>query len=208
VKRIVALSDTHGKHELISVPKCDLLIIAGDLEITGLLSLHVFNEWLGKLDARHKIICAGNHDSYLEFIGKEECKKQFINGIYLENETVEIEGLKIFGSPFSCMFNNWAFMRYDSDLKEIWEKILLDTDIVVCHTMPYGILDQVLPREESVGSVFLRDRIKIVKPKIFLGGHLHLCGGQKYTDYVTDYYNVSIMDDMYQVINKPTIIKI
>jgi Icc-related predicted phosphoesterase len=74
--------------------------------------------------------------------------------------------------------------------------------------MPYGILDGILPRMESVGSLTLRDAIKRVHPYIHIGGHLHYYGGEKYYDGKTTYYNVSILNDEYEIENEPTIIEI
>lgn len=207
MKRIVALSDTHRQHWNIKVPECDLFLFAGDAEINGILPLHDFNDWLATIPAKHKIVVGGNHDSYLEFLGKEECKRLLTNCIYLENEFIEVDGFKIFGSPFSCLFNDWSFMRTESGLKEIWDTIPESTEILITHTMPYGILDQIMPRMESVGSLTLKDRIKKIQPYIHIGGHLHESYG-KYTDYKTNYYNVSILDEQYKISNPVTIIEI
>jgi len=206
--KVVAISDSHRKHWDVKIPKCDIFLFAGDAEIDGLNALHDFNDWLGTIKADHKIVIGGNHDCELERIGKEECKRLLTNCTYLENETITVEGLKIFGSPFCPEFNRWYFMRYDNELKEIWDKIEENTDIIITHGMPYSILDQVLPKEESVGSITLLNKIKEIQPKIFIGGHLHLNGGKKYTDYKTDFYNVSLLDDFYRLVNKLTKIEI
>jgi Icc-related predicted phosphoesterase len=95
----------------------------------------------------------------------------------------------------------------DNMLKDVWATIPQGTDIVVTHCPPYGILDQVLPRMESVGSLTLKDRIKEIRPKIHIAGHLHESYGQ-YTDGKTDYYNVSVLDERYQVANPVTIIEV
>lgn len=208
MKRIVACSDTHRSHWDVKVPEGDLFIFAGDNDITDLITLHDFNDWLGTINCKYKIVVGGNHDRYLEFIGKEESKRLLNNCIYLENEFIEVDGFKIFGSPYSCLFNDWSFMRPDNNLKEIWDTIPLETEILVTHTMPYGILDGVLPRMQSVGSLTLRDAIKRVQPKIQIGGHLHYYGGEKYYDGKTTYYNVSILNDEYEIEKEPTIIEI
>ena len=207
MKRIVALSDTHRNHWNIKVPKCDLFIFGGDAEINGILPLHDFNDWLGIIPAKHKIVVGGNHDTYLEFLGKDECKRLLTNCTYLENEFLYLEGFKIWGSPFSPFFNNWSFMRYDNDLKEIWATIPLETEILITHCPPFGILDQVLPRDDSQGSRTLKDRVKEVHPYIHLFGHIHEGYGQ-YTDGKTDYYNVSVLDEQYQVANPVTVIEV
>jgi Icc-related predicted phosphoesterase len=114
--------------------------------------------------------------------------------------------LKIWGSSYSPYFNNWAWMQPDNMLKEIWDKIPRDTNIVVTHCPPYGILDGVLPNMESVGSLTLKDKLKEIHPRIHIAGHLHESYG-KYTDGKTDYYNVSVLDAQYQVANLVTIIE-
>ena len=206
--KIIALTDTHTKHHQIDIPKGDILIFAGDFEIRNDNELFQMKEWLLSVPCSHIITIFGNHD-ITDLVSTNELRKFFGTQIhYLDNDFVEIEGIKIWGSSYSPEFNDWAWMMPDNDLKEIWDTIPKDTDIVVCHTMPYGILDQVLPREESVGSISLKDKIKEIQPKIFIGGHLHLCGGQKYTDYKTDYFNVAVLDEMYQIANPCTTIEV
>jgi len=205
--KIVACSDTHGKHNDLKIPEGDIFIFAGDFEIRNYKDLLEIRNWLFEQPHKYVVTIFGNHDftdhfttkSLKEFFGKK------IN--YLYNEAVDIMGLRIWGSSYSPYFNNWAWMKFDSDLKEIWNSIPIGTDIVVTHTMPHGILDQVLPRMQSVGSYSLKDAIKRVKPKIQIGGHLHESFGQ-YTDGKTDYYNVSVLDEMYQIANPITIIEV
>ena len=207
--KLCAIADTHRQHWNIKVPECDLFIFGGDAEIDGLLPLHDFNDWLGTIKAPLvRVVIGGNHDSYLEFIGKDECKRLLTNCIYLENEFLYLEGFKIWGSPYSVEFNGWSFMRYDNNLKEIWDTIPLETEILITHTMPYGILDGVLPRMQSVGSLTLRDRIKEVQPYIQIGGHLHEQGYQNYFNGKTTYYNVSVLNENYQLENPCTVIEI
>jgi Icc-related predicted phosphoesterase len=98
-------------------------------------------------------------------------------------------------------------MQPDNMLKEMWDAIPLETEIIITHSMPYGILDGVLPRMQSVGSLTLKDAIKRVQPYIQIGGHLHESYGQ-YTDGKIDYYNVSVLDEQYQVVNPVTIIEV
>ena len=55
---------------------------------------------------------------------------------YLENQVVVINGLKIWGSPVTPWFygEKWAFnRRRGKDIKEVWDEIPSDTNIVVTH---------------------------------------------------------------------------
>ena len=65
--KIICLSDTHNQHEHLSVPNGDILIHAGDITSTGEREDFIkFNDWLGRLPHKHKIVIAGNHDFYAE----------------------------------------------------------------------------------------------------------------------------------------------
>jgi hypothetical protein len=60
---------------------------------------------------------------------------------YLDHEMVEVEGLKIFGSPYQPLFYNWGFQYHNSRANEIWSKIPEGVDILLTHGPPRGILD-------------------------------------------------------------------
>ncbi len=113
MQKIVIISDTHTFHNKVELPKGDILIHAGDLEIRNTLELQIIIEWFESLDFKHIIWVGGNHDFYLEKLYKEELKPIMPNNIhYLINSSIEIEGIKFWGSPFSSQFGNWAFMGH------------------------------------------------------------------------------------------------
>jgi Calcineurin-like phosphoesterase len=63
--RIVVMSDTHAltRHLKFDVPDGDIFIHAGDFSACGSLSeIQEFNEWLGELPHKHKLVIAGNHE--------------------------------------------------------------------------------------------------------------------------------------------------
>jgi Icc-related predicted phosphoesterase len=205
--KIVALSDTHTKHNQITIPKGDILIYAGDFEIRNTIDLVEMRDWLNKLNFKYIITIFGNHD-FTDKATTNYIKDVFGKKInYLCNNAIIIEGLKIWGSSYSPLFNDWAWMKPDNDLKEIWNIIPNDVDIVVTHCPCYGILDKAQPMGENLGSLSLRDKIKGIKPKVHLCGHIHGGYGQ-YTDYKTDYYNCSLLDEQYKLVNEPVIITI
>jgi Icc-related predicted phosphoesterase len=219
--KIVCISDTHGKHSQVEVPDGDILIHAGDFCNWGTSSeVKDFNKWLGTLNFK-KIICtAGNHDICLDKNcndprtgnKKYDGHKLLTNAIYLENESVEIDGIKFFGSPYSNIFLNWAFMEDESYLATIWEKIPDDTNVLITHGPAYGILDEV-PRAgreygDSVGSKSLSKRVEELKKlKYHLFGHIHDCYGQKVFNGIT-HINASVCTEAYEPINEPIVIDI
>src|SRR6187200_3451602 len=106
--RIVAISDTHSKHEQIVVPAGDVLVHAGDITLYGKLDeLHAFNHWLGRLPHRHKIVIAGNHDKILQ--ERSDLARSILkNAIYLQDEAITIEGIKFYGSPWQPWHHDMA----------------------------------------------------------------------------------------------------
>jgi len=198
--KICCFSDTHNQHRRLKIPECDILIFAGDAGITSYEKLEDFNNWLGSLNVKHRIITMGNHDRYCEEIYRNNCKLFFTNAIYLENESVQIEGIRFWGSPYSKIFNNWSFMADDDYLAHIWEYIPDNTDIVITHGPAFGILDVV--GWQSEGSQSLRKRIDEIKPKIHIHGHIHECYGFIKREH-TEHINASILDGAYNFVNEP-----
>jgi len=203
--KIVCISDSHRQHWRMDIPDGDILLFAGDAELDSFNALQDFNNWLGTLNFKHIVVIGGNHDMVLANYVMEEKEMFFSNAIYLENTSVQIEGIKIFGSPYSLRFFSWAFMKSEKQLEQMWELIPKNTDIVLTHSPCRNILDVTTTTDENCGSFSLRNKIKELQTKIHICGHLHSSHG-KYTDYKTDYYNVSMLNDYYQYIFEPTVI--
>ena len=65
--KIVCISDTHNLHRKTNIPNGDMLIHAGDFTNIGEKEIIIdFNNWLGNLPHKYKIIVAGNHDLFFE----------------------------------------------------------------------------------------------------------------------------------------------
>jgi hypothetical protein len=125
---IVAISDTHGMHAAMEhvVPDGDLLIHAGDFCGRGSAQeVRDFAAWMGTMPHRHKLVTPGNHDRPVEndtATFREVFADQGIR--LLINETVEIEGFRFFGSPYTPTFLNWHFMRDRGPaIRREWETI-------------------------------------------------------------------------------------
>ena len=176
--KLVLISDTHEYHERITIPKCDILCHTGDFSNRGKPhKVRGFLEWFSKQPANHAIYISGNHDCSYE--KKPEFKQQMIEEfpelIYLEDSGVEVEGLKIYGSPYTPEFCGWNFMhpRGSKELADKWDLIPRDTDVLLTHGMPYGILDK-NDEGEHCGCELLRHRIEeLPNLKLVAGGHIH-----------------------------------
>ena len=177
------ISDTHGFHELLQIPEgIDMVIHSGDGSnprdpYTNEPEVRGFINWFGGLDIKYKVYVAGNHDTSIEkkLVTKADFNDHGI--VYLENETCEIEGIKIFGSPHTPQFGQWAFMKARHKLDRIWKGAIEDgTHIIVTHGPPKGILDlseDVRGNLEFCGCKSLRNRVMEVKPILVLFGHIH-----------------------------------
>jgi len=218
--RIVCISDTHGLHRKIrhSLPDGDLLIHSGDISNIGEeYDVKEFIEWFQNLKQYDtKIFCCGNHD--MSFERKEPWLLNLINDenlsqsdcYYLEDSFMTIEDpefsrpIKIYGTPWQPWFYNWAFNVPRDKLYLHWEKIPLDTDILITHGPPQGIGDMNL-EGESCGCSSLRYYIEKIKPALNVSGHIH----EGYSTHIIDgitYINASTCTRAYVPSNKPIIV--
>jgi Icc-related predicted phosphoesterase len=192
--RVIAMADLQGQGPKIKpefIPKGDLLLIAGDLTTWGSTrELTACNKWLGLLQHTYKIVIGGNHDSgLLNGIGKQI----FTNAIYLENEFIEIEGVKIWGSPVNEMNNFYWFRAFSNNQQKLCKMIPEGLDILLTHGGPYMVLDKITTGEH-VGSKLILEAVKRTKPKYHIFGHIHESYG-RYKDKYTIYLNVATLDE-------------
>ena len=213
--RITFISDTHTEHHEVTddLPGGDLLIHTGDIMNSGYdrYDIDDFCKWF---DGQHKydkkVFIAGNHDRAFE--NKPDQVKEILDGfpnlIYLEDEMFGLYSLdtdksvKIYGSPWQPTFHNWAFNlpRNGKELQEKWDNIPDKVDILMCHTMPFGHLD--VTDNLNVGCELLRVKIDEIRPKIFVGGHIHSGAGYKFDGH-THFFNASVLNNSYRYVNKP-----
>jgi len=211
--KITFISDTHSKHKQIGLhlPGGDMIIHAGDLSSMGHYhELENFFKWFSKVDYKYKIFISGNHDWGFERnpSNVKEILEDFPDIIYLQDNSVTIEGIKIYGSPWQPWFFNWAFNlpRDGEELKEKWNNIPEDTDILITHGPSYGKLDTTDRSDKHLGCKLLAERITEIKPKIHVFGHIHPGSGYVY-DGDTHFINASVLNDRYVYQYKPLTIE-
>lgn len=216
--RIVLISDTHSRHSSLVVPDGDILVHAGDLTNCGsLVELREACEWLNTLPHKHKIAIAGNHDFAAEGFYKEKQEgilrtDFFKDVIYLRDSGWEIDGLKFWGSPWTPEFFDWAFnLPRGEALKEKWDLIPANTNVLITHGPPAGILDTVRPFAQywrtRAGCDDLAERVWEINPEVHVFGHIHSgYGSVEYPDDKTNYYNASNLDEAYRVRNAPIVL--
>jgi len=220
--KITILSDTHTKHRYCEndLPGGDLLIHAGDFMNSGYNPIEAmeFFEWFDEIDNYDfKVFIAGNHDRWMQ--DKTEESKGILTGYktidYLQDDWMtvgdsdphdpNVKTAKIYGSPWQPEFYNWAFNlpRNGDELKSKWDMIHEDTDILITHGPAWGFLDDVEGnRNVHLGCELLAERIKQIKPKIHICGHIH-SGYGHYYDGHTHYFNASVLNERYSYSHLP-----
>lgn len=209
--RLVLLSDTHNRLSDVKVPDGDVLIHAGDSTMGGTpREIIVFSQALHALPHKTKICIAGNHDWGFErdtmlargWLGSDI--------IYLNHEVYQLGPYKVFGSPWTPWFNDWAFNgpRVSSGgalfMRHKWAQIPDDTNILITHGPPYGVLDLVQYPEQHVGDQELAARLPFLTDlRLHVCGHIHEGYGIS-EDGIT--VNASIMDDGYRAVNTPIVV--
>ncbi len=203
--QLVVISDTHGMHNNLEIPEGDVLIHAGDITMRGKLDeARAFDRFLGGLPHRHKIVIAGNHDFCFEQ-QPEAARKVITQAIYLEDEAVEIEGVRFWGSPWQPWFFDWAFnLHRGVPIREKWDLIPGDTDVLITHGPPLGFGD-VTARGEPVGCEELIKAVERVRPRLHLFGHIHEDYGTWESDGTT-FVNASTCNYHYQPTNPPIVL--
>jgi Icc-related predicted phosphoesterase len=208
---IVIISDTHNKHKhLGELPSADMIIHCGDMTSVGKEhEIHNFMKWFSNLNKyKYKICVAGNHDWLYE--RNSILAKSLVpnNVIYLEDNGVEIEGIKFYGTPVQKHFYNWAFNRDPNILKLHWEAIPDDTDVLITHSPPYNILDYVIWNNSHEGDPSLYNEVtKRIKPIVHCFGHIH--GGRGIVEInETTFINACNLDEDYNCIHEPILLEI
>ena len=201
--RVVLVSDTHGLHRKLQVPDGDLLVHAGDFTVFSKPPSVVsdFNAWLGSLPHRHKVVVPGNHEFVLE---EPRNRGAITNAVLLVDSGVEVEGLRIWGSPVTPLYGGAFGMSTAADRKRHWARIPKGLDILVTHGPPLGILDHRPGSERHQGCPELREAVLQAKPRVHVFGHIHFGYGTFRTPD-TLFANASLMGEDGRLSRQPIV---
>lgn len=208
--RIVAISDTHGKHSQFDIPDGEVVIHAGDCMNSGrdIRELESFAKWFLDLPHKRKCLVAGNHDWI--FQTNQTKALSLLPGVsYLLDSGITIDGIKFWGSPWQPEFCDWAFnLPRGEPLKEKWNLIPSDTDVLITHGPPQGFGDTSVQWGPKLGCDELTKAVERVNPYVHIFGHIH--GGRGWYTGLgkTTFYNVALLDEAYKPAHKPVVIDI
>jgi Icc-related predicted phosphoesterase len=217
--RLVLLSDTHNRHREIEdrhgIPPGDVLVHAGDF--TGMGKPHEIEDFVGWFATRphaHKVCIAGNHDFGMQD-HPTPYERAFREGgvVYLNDLGATVAGLRFWGTPWTPWFYDWAFnARRGNELAAIYRRIPTDTQVLVVHGPPYGILDEV---EEAMGRsdahVGSHEILEVIagmqELRLYVCGHIHEARGRLERDGVT-FVNASSLDRRYEPVHAPVVVEL
>ena len=195
---ILHISDTHNRHrQLQDLPAADVIVHSGDFTMAGTESeVMDFMKGFCNLPYAHNVFIAGNHDDCL--FGAD------INGLpdnchYLYDNGVTIEGMRFFGIPM--------FVEDDisGNYTKMLEHITTDTDVLITHQPPFGILDK--SGRFHFGSKILDEAVKRIKTKAHLFGHIHAANGLYQSNGVI-FSNAAMVDEDYKHCHSPHLIEL
>ena len=232
---ISCISDLHGHLPIYPSPywegieECELLLICGDI-----LPLHCqskaiesrlwlideFKPWAASLPVEQVFFIAGNHDFWFErndLIAHQifsrhdivrNLKNEYID--YISSQDAKI--YHIFGTPYCHIFGNWAFMRDEETLAKKFSQIPGNVDILISHDAPYGTSDICFEgfsaSKGHIGCPELRDAIIASKPRYNFHGHLHSANHGEELLGETKVYNTSILNESYNLVYDPLMIRL
>lgn len=210
--RILHLSDTHGHHrELTALPQADVVVHSGDITFHGSYEEVIdFVRWYSELPFGRKLFIAGNHDFVLG--GKQGDGMDMRNEInallpedthYLCYSGVEISGYQFYGIPmFRSSVDDKSYERFYSSIPQ-------NTDVLVTHQPPLGILDggEYKGQPYNYGNAILLEKVKSVSPKLHLFGHDHNVFGNMVVDGIR-FSNGALAGHACELIREPEIIEI
>ena len=224
--KVYAISDTHGITKKLELPACDLLLHAGDIcadsymrvwtrhfpELTVDWMREVWLPWMQPmLDdgwVKQVVMTWGNHDwtQNLPAGSFNFLPPQVRIGV---DELIEVDGVKIWCSPWSNEFNGWSWMKESILLEERYARIPKDVDIILSHQPPLGyggsgpgLIDHRTGELLNLGSAELVEAINRVRPKHVVCGHIHAGAGKYRMPNGTQVWNVSVVNEQYKLVRE------
>lgn len=202
--KLVHVSDTHLKD--FNPEPGDILIHSGDALNSGRFSeLSKFRTQLKliKDNYKHIVYVAGNHDIVFEDdygVADLFLKEEINNLIILHNQSIELEGIKFYGTSDQpeC---GWAFGKLPDELEQSYNNIPDDTEVLITHCPPRGIQDLAVnsnyPNGKRFGSIELLAALnRLPKLKAHLYGHIHYSHGILHHNNII-YSNAAICNEYY-----------
>jgi Icc-related predicted phosphoesterase len=228
--KLFCISDLHGKLDGLDPFGCDLVIIAGDFaKMTGWGKWHMYDmkKWIEKkfipFTQQYKniqfVITPGNHDLIFDSrrtlnISDISYSINWPENVYiLIDRQIEVNGLKIYGTPWVPIISySWAFEAEHDKLIEKFSKIPENLDILITHSPPRingcDVDYSLQTNNGPFGSAELTQAIFEKNPKYVFCGHIHSGSHECIEFNNSKIYNVSRLNEDYDIAYKPLILEI
>lgn len=223
-----------NKEEGYDVPDGDVLVHCGDFSSTGTLGeVAAFCKWFGSFPHKRKLLIAGNHDltlhgeSYTRTgprFGHPEASnpneaalicaeaRRLIRAIpnceYLCDSGTMVDGVTVWGSPWSPEFCGWAFnLERGEVIREKWRLVPTGVDVLLTHGPPLGHGDTTYDRIRAGCVDLLAEVQQRIRPQVHAFGHIHEAYGAT-TDGVTAYLNAATCTLRYRPEHPPLVVDV
>lgn len=230
--KILATSDTHGDLTGLDLSNINLALFAGDIApLRNISSWDVYDQlkwmnddffnWCNLWPNTKIVFIPGNHDFFpliKEMYGyklriMDLNLKLASNATMLIDQMIEVNGLKIYGTPWVPIINyRWAFEAEHDKLKCKFSMIPEDVDILLTHTPPrhekLGISLEYGEYSENFGCSELTDEVFKKEPKMCFCGHIHSGDHNMNVFGNTKIWNVSRVNESYKIAYEPTLLYI
>lgn len=209
--RIVCISDTHFYAlDQLKIPDGDALFHAGDG--CGMLEagLYKLAESFKRQPHKYKIYVPGNHDGFVYYYTNESKNILARSDVtLLIDASLQMGNTTVYGSPWTPEFKNWYFMlpRNGDGLASVWSQIPTNTEFLITHGPPFGILDRTEEGNNAGCELLYQEIVNRVQPKYHMFGHIHEHAGVRTpNDSKTTYINASVIDRRMKLRNEPIVI--
>lgn len=225
---LCVFSDIHG-YLPNNIKQCDVVCICGDIFPLKIQRNsqeckdwweNEFTNWVLKLPCKKVIVIAGNHDFWFDYYTPSAIRDFIRNSklkgklIYLHNKSYRYKGITFYGCPYCEGPYGWAFSPCDTmpDIHWAYDKIK-DCDVLLTHQPPkighIGCSYPGKPWQRDFGSEYLADILRKKDISYLFCGHVHT-GNHLETNIsdifftkTTKMFNVSLLDEDYNVTFEP-----
>ena len=230
--KIYAVSDMHGNLDGLDPAGYDVVVVAGDFALLdGFGKWRVYEQkkwvqdeffkWICRYPDVQFVVVPGNHDMFADpnyqaaYRDMNFSMSWPLNAKFLVNSGCEIGGVRFWGTPNVPIINyRWAFESDPNILCRCFSEIPENTDVLVSHAPPHipgAFVDVSLEYgtdSPAYGSRELADAVLEKKPRYLFCGHIHSgCHGRTaFGD--TAVYNVSRVNESYEIAYEPTTLEI
>jgi len=196
---IKVISDTHNDHDKLELGSGDILIHCGDFGTKGNYTEAVnFLWWFVKQRFKYKIVVPGNHDHRFKIHPDVIKLTKALGIIHLKDSGIKLGGVEFYGIDFCCGVRDGEYSKNQETRRAAWENMSYNTDVLITHMPPKGILSE-NEGGEDCGCDELLKKVMEIKPSYHLYGHIHEFGGQSLEKDGIKFMNCALKDRRYKL---------